>query len=111
MSPYRSLRRFGADGTRLATWMALTRWLIEQQAPSEITVAASEMVAGIRRRLRGQPDKLNRGRITRRMHCLAHDALDAWKAMDRPGLPAALSPRQERTSKPAPPGAFIRNQD
>lgn len=49
-------RQAGEDGAALARWIALTRWLISEGAPADITAAAGNKVAHIRRTLRGEPE-------------------------------------------------------
>ncbi len=82
-------RQAGEQGADLARWIALTRWLISEDVPVEITAAAGDMVASIRRTLRGEPDRMMRGRASKRARQLAYDALDTWRSCGQPGIRAA----------------------
>lgn len=74
----------------LARWTALTRWLIAEGAPLDITAAASEMVAGTRRKLRGAQTRLYRNGICNRIRYHAYNALAAWKSCGEPGFGTAV---------------------
>lgn len=92
MSMFGRLRKqAGAKGVALARWIALTRWLISENAPVAITAAAGDMVAGIRRTLRGEPERVVRTGATKRARQLAYDALDAWRCCGQPGITAAAN--------------------
>ena len=81
--------RSGQDGIRLARWMAVCRWLLDDGAPTEITAAVGKMVYATRNKLRGLPTGLPNGGQGKRIREVARDALDAWWASGKPGLQAA----------------------